>query len=203
MEENLRLAQECRQLEALSHVDALTGLYNYRYFLKALEMEMERTRRSRLPTGLIMIDLDFFKQVNDTHGHQAGNMVLCWVGKIWKEGIRLIDIPFRFGGDEFALLLPGTSLGQSVKIAQRLRNALKQTPLVLDNLVMNLTASFGVAVFRHTEDLTVEGFIAKSDQYLIKAKLGARDLVCSQPKEEPPEDSVSPQEKGMLLGGNQ
>ena len=203
LDEIIRLKEQCHQLETLSQVDALTGLFNFRYLMKALEMEIERTRRSRLPTGLVMIDLDHFKRVNDAHGHQIGNLTLCWVGKVWKDNIRLIDIPCRYGGEEFALILPSTSLAQSIEIAERLRRAIKAHPLKVDRSHLSITASFGVAVFRHNEGLTGDDFIARADHYLLEAKLGGRDRICTQEPEPSFDDGVSPEEKSGLFGTNQ
>jgi diguanylate cyclase (GGDEF)-like protein len=203
LDEIIQLKERCHQLETLSQVDALTGLYNFRYLMKALEMEMERTRRSRLPTGLVMIDLDHFRRVNNDYGHQIGNLALCWVGKVWKDNVRLIDIPCRYGGEEFTLILPSTSLAQSIEIADRLRRAIKAYPLELDQGDLPITASFGVAVFRHTDGLSPDEFIAKADQYLLQAKLGGRDRVCAQEAEPSVEDGVSPEEKSELFRMNQ
>ena len=108
LEEEIEFLRErCRKLEELSFVDALTGLYNFRYMQRALEIEMERTRRTKLPTGLVMIDLDHFKNVNTLYGHECGNAVLAEFGKVLKESVRVIDVPCRYGGEEFALILPG------------------------------------------------------------------------------------------------
>lgn len=194
-----RLRTECRRLEELSYVDALTGMYNFRYLQKSLEMEMERTRRSKLPTGLIMLDLDHFKHINTKYGHEAGNTALAFVGKILREGIRLIDIPCRYGGEEFSLILPSTSLVQALKIAERLRAILSSTPVAIDGQSVSLTASFGVAVFRHVDAFSIGDFLHKADQYLYEAKSSGRNLVCSQPLGPAIPQGVTAEEKEGLF----
>ncbi len=173
-----RLREECRALAELSQTDPLTGLYNFRYFIAALEKEMERTRRTGLPTGLIMIDLDRFKSVNDTYGHQAGNRVLTWAGKVWKDNLRRIDIPCRYGGEEFAIILPGIRLGQAVAAAERLRASLSAVPVLLDGHSVTVTASFGVDVYGAKENLPADDFIKKADRFLRDAKAKGRNCVC-------------------------
>ncbi len=174
------LRERCRKLEELSYVDALTGLYNFRYMQRALEMEMERTRRTKLPTGLIMLDLDHFKKVNADYGHEGGNTVLAYLGKLLKESVRLIDIPCRYGGEEFALILPNASVNQSVNIAKRLQELVRMRPVVFDAQNVSVSASFGVAVFHHTDQDTLNSFISRADQLLYEAKNAGRDRICAE-----------------------
>lgn len=175
-----RLRAECRKLEELSYVDALTGMYNFRYLQRSLEMEMARTRRTKLPTGLIMIDLDHFRRINTEYGHEAGNTALSFVAKILREGVRLIDIPCRYGGEEFALILPSTSLVQALNIAERLRAALNAAHVLLNAKSVTITASFGVAVFRHVDEFSTGDFLRKADELLFRAKSSGRNRVCAQ-----------------------
>lgn len=200
IEEIALLREQCRKLEALSFVDALTGLYNFRYMQKALEVEMERTRRSKLPTGLIMIDLDHFKDVNTLYGHESGNTVLAWVGKIIKDSVRVLDVPCRYGGEEFALILPGASLRQSTTIAQRLRETLRSNPVILKDASLTVTASLGVAIFSYSDQFSVGGFLDKCDRLLYEAKESGRDRICSEdycPVTVP--DEVTAEEKAELF----
>jgi two-component system cell cycle response regulator len=199
-EEVAALREKCRLLEELSFVDALTGLYNFRYLQKSLEMEMERTRRTRLPTGLIMIDLDHFKNVNTLYGHECGNAVLSHFGKVLKEGIRMIDVACRYGGEEFALVLPGASLRQSALIAERLREIIHNGEINFGGRVLTVTASFGVAVFRFSEQSSVSEFLNKADALLYEAKKLGRDRVSVE--ESVPEfaaDEVTDSEKAALF----
>ncbi len=95
-----RLREENQELAALVRTDELTGLFNFRYFLQAVELEMERSRRSDQPTTLIMMDIDHFKEVNDQHGHEVGNLTLAHVAKVIRNAIRRLDIPCRYGGED-------------------------------------------------------------------------------------------------------
>ena len=178
VDELRRLKQEVKGLQELSNTDTLTGLFNFRYLLTALEGEMERTRRTGLSTGLIMIDLDNFKQINDTYGHESGNKALQWCSRIWRENIRRIDIPCRYGGEEFAIILPGARLPQAVRTAERLRALLVNSPVNLDSELARLTASFGVDAYTVRESLSVEAFVKRTDHFLLEAKAKGRNCVC-------------------------
>lgn len=173
-----RLKEQCDQLSELSQVDPLTGLFNFYYLMQALGMELERTRRTAMPTGLIMLDMDHFKSINDVYGHQSGNEALRWTSQILRTRIRLIDIPCRYGGEEFTLILPGTSLPQAVRTAERLRQTLEENPLTLNGVPLKLTASFGVDVYKSGQVLTPDEFIERADQFLLKAKMQGRNRVC-------------------------
>ena len=175
-----QLREQVRNLETLSYIDALTGLFNFRFMQRALEMEMERTRRTFLPTSLIMADLDHFKNINGTYGHEAGNTALAWVGRLLRESVRIIDAACRYGGEEFALILPSTSLVQSSNIAERLRVIINSNSVLLNGQHVTLTASFGVAVFSFTDNWTVSDFLSKADGLLYQAKSSGRDRVFSQ-----------------------
>ena len=181
MKEVALLREQCRKLEELSFVDALTGLYNLRYMQKALEAEMERTRRTRLPTGLIMADLDYFKNVNDLYGHECGNAALVLVGQVLKESVRIIDVPCRYGGEEFAIILPGASLRESIRIAERLSDNIRYSPVVFENESVAMTASFGVAVFHSTDESTAAEFLKRADDLLYEAKNSGRNQISSEP----------------------
>jgi diguanylate cyclase (GGDEF)-like protein len=175
--EYLRLREECRRLVALSQTDPLTGLYNRHYLWEALSREMERTRRTGAATGLIMLDLDHFKRLNDTFGHQYGDAVLQAVGRFLQRSVRTLDIPCRYGGEEFALILPGARLIQALRLAERLRVALPDA-VAGDARALPLSASFGVAAYNHRDDLTSEGFVHLADTALLEAKSRGRNLVC-------------------------
>jgi len=202
-EEVALLREQCRKFEELSLFDELTGLYNFRYLQRSLEMEMERTRRTKLPTGLIMIDLDHFKNVNTRYGHECGNAVLARFGKILKEGVRLIDVPCRYGGEEFALILPGATLIQSVRIAERLRETTRKTPVIFGTETLKITASFGVTVFHFSDKSTVGEFLNRADQLLYKAKHSGRDRICAEkPSPMLRVDEVTEDEKAALFSSN-
>jgi diguanylate cyclase (GGDEF)-like protein len=172
------IEKEVKQLRRLIRVDALTNYFNYRYFREALYVEMERTRRTGLPTGLIMIDLDHFKSINDNYGHENGNTALISATQLWQTQIRRIDIPCRYGGEEFAIIIPGTQFAMTIRIAERLRSILGATPLALNGQNISLTASFGVDCFQSDEPVTLDEFVDRTDQYLLKAKRNGRNRVC-------------------------
>jgi len=178
IDEIRRLQEECKRLQILSQVDSLTELFNFGYFLTALDKEMERTRRTSLFTSLIMFDLDHFKHINDSLGHEAGNIALKWSSNILRNNSRRIDIPCRYGGEEFAVILPGTSLSRAVQIAERLRAGLAKLPVEIDNKTVRLTASFGVDAYDGREDITAEEFIERTDYFLLDAKAKGRNRVC-------------------------
>lgn len=195
-----RLRGECQRLSEISQTDPLTGLFNYKHLMHALEVEMERTRRTQFPTALIMIDLDHFKAVNDTYGHQAGNEALLWVSRIWKGKTRQIDIPCRFGGEEFAIVLPGTSLLQAVRTAERLRTIVADSPVILNGQPVYLTASFGVDVYRAGDRLTAGEFLERADHSLREAKERGRNRVCHEhARSEKVSTEVTSEERAALF----
>jgi len=200
-EEFERLKKEVRRLEELSQTDPLTGMYNVRYFMSALEGEMERTRRTGMATSLVMIDLDHFKRINDTYGHDAGNEALKWAGKTWKKLLRQIDTLCRFGGEEFAVILPGTRLSQAVVAAERLRVGLQNSPVILKDAKVSLTASFGVDAYTGSESLSVRGLITRADRHLLRAKREGRNRVlCDAARVSGGGTEVSSEEKAVLAG---
>ena len=177
VEELAELKEQCRRLQEMAQRDTLTGYFNFAYLLEALSVEMERTRRTGLPTALIMIDIDHFKRINDTFGHETGNKALKWCTEIWRRNIRRIDIPCRYGGEEFAIILPSTRLTQAVRAAERLRGAIAAAPLVIGDIQVTLTASFGVDVYTAKETLEPKEFIARADTFLLNAKKTGRNCV--------------------------
>ena len=172
------LPAEREALRKLVSVDELTGLFNFRFLKNALEREMERTRRTGLATGLIMVDLDHFKQVNDIYGHENGNLALQAAAGIWKTQLRKIDIPCSYGGEEFVIILPNTRIRDAIQAAERLRRELSATPLEMGRESIRLTASFGVDEYREGERLTVDAFIHRVDMFVLAAKNQGRNRVC-------------------------
>ncbi len=173
-----RLRKEVTHLAAMVRTDELTGLFNFRYFTQAISLEMERTRRSGQPVCLIMLDLDHFKEVNDEHGHEVGNQVLSFVSGLILKTIRRLDIPCRYGGEEFTIILPDTNLKQGVRFANRLRLTIQKTPIKTGELELNIEASCGVDVYEKGDEVSEKEFIEQVDGYLYTAKQEGRNRVC-------------------------
>ncbi len=198
IEKAVELEKECQKLRELSQIDTLTGLYNFGFLVSTLEMEMERTRRSGLSTGLIMMDLDYFKNLNDTYGHETGNEALKWISEIMKKTIRKIDIPCRYGGEEFAIILPGIRLPQAIRAAERLRKDFAENPITINDKSIKITASFGVDAFTFNENLTGNEFIQRTDSYLLQAKELGRNMVCSIKTKGQEKTEITPEERAAL-----
>jgi diguanylate cyclase (GGDEF)-like protein len=200
VDELVELRESSDELEKLVHTDTLTGLYNYRHFSMVLEQELERTRRTGQPTCLILLDLDHFKQVNDTWGHEAGNQVLRKCAGLMKQTLRKIDIPCRYGGEEFAIILPGTHLPLAVSVANRLRADIMDAPVEIEDGTIEYTASMGVDTYIMGNVIGPEDFVKQVDEQLYRAKQEGRNLVCHRPFDHiRPDTEVSSDEKRALF----
>ena len=157
-------------------LDALTNLNNRRQFEVRLKQEIATTKRQKNPLCAMMIDIDFFKKVNDTYGHASGDAVLRTVASIIKEHLRESDIPSRYGGEEFAVLLPYTHIEEAKIVGERLRKAVEETPIPIDKKNINVTISMGLAEFSPQE--TGEELFKRADSALYEAKEGGRNRVC-------------------------
>jgi two-component system cell cycle response regulator len=198
--EFLRLQEECRRLRELCQTDPLTGLYNRRYLMMALDQEMERTRRTGLPTSVIMLDLDHFKRLNDTYGHHFGDAVLVRVAVLLHEHVRKLDVSCRYGGEEFAVILPGTRLPQAVRLADRLRDTMAKSWQESRGGKGRLTASFGVATFTGRDDMNPEAFLQQADRWLFLAKAQGRNTVCHRDSPQAgPEVGITPEERRVFF----
>lgn len=196
------LYTELAELKNQVSTDTLTGLFNYRHFSATLEQELERSQRSGQPTALIMLDLDHFKSVNDTYGHDAGNKVLVNTAAMMRACIRRLDIPCRYGGEEFAIILPATSLLTGINVAERVRKAIAENNVLLEHgKKLSVTASLGLAIYQQPFQETAENLIRRADEQLYKAKQQGRNQVCyTSLKADTAEPSVSQQEKDALFG---
>jgi diguanylate cyclase (GGDEF)-like protein len=171
---NLRLRET---LKIQSTRDPLTNLFNRRYMEEALEREARRADRKGASLGIIMADVDHFKTFNDSYGHEAGDMVLRELGAFLKKGIRQEDIACRYGGEEFVLILPDTSVENTRKRAEILRKAVKDGFRIKfrDN-IFQITISLGAAVLPDN-GLTPADVISAADTALYRAKAQGRDCV--------------------------
>lgn len=195
-----QLQQEVSRLQSQASTDPLTGLFNYRYFEQALRNEMQRSDRTGLPTALVMVDLDLFKQVNDRWGHEGGNRALQLAANVFRQELRVVDIVCRYGGEEFVLILPQTSLPMAVKVAQRVRATLQQSPVEFADSCFNITASLGVALYQAHDNQSFEAFVDHADQYLYQAKQNGRNQVCHADfASVRPLTSVSQEERAALF----
>lgn len=173
------LRRQVEYLRTLVHTDELTGLSNLRHFKETLSLELERTRRTGQPTCLILMDLDNFKEVNDNHGHEVGNSVLCHLAKLIRSATRRLDTPCRFGGDEFAVILPGTGLEQGIGLAERLRTLIRGTPFEMGRIRLQIGASMGVGVYEaESEDRSEREFVKDVDRLLYLSKRKERGRIC-------------------------
>ncbi|MGE0707601.1 MAG: diguanylate cyclase [Planctomycetota bacterium] len=160
-------------------VDGLTRLYTKRHFLEQAGQQMAQRRRLGTPLSLVILDVDHFKQVNDVHGHVAGDLVLAEVARRVRTTVRGYDQAFRYGGEEVVILLPNTGLEDAVALAERLREVVRKAPFETGEASLAITASFGVAEFDPEEMGELESFVEAADKHLYRAKRGGRDQVRS------------------------
>jgi diguanylate cyclase (GGDEF)-like protein len=163
-------------VERQAVTDELTGLFNRRRFQEAMATEVERSKRFGQPVGLVLLDLDDFKNVNDTYGHQQGDLVLREVARVLRETSREIDEPARYGGEELAVVLPGTDLEGAYNLAERVRAGIEELalPLLDGDGILRVTASFGVATLPGSADGTRD-LVAAADEALYRAKRAGKN----------------------------
>lgn len=169
---NLELEKLNKVLHKQASTDDLTGIYNHRFIFQRLREEVERAERYHQPLSIMMLDLDHFKTINDMFGHQTGDVVLHTVAQTIKQTLRNIDIPGRYGGEEFMVVLPQTSLEDSIQVAQRIREQVEQ--LVFDDERLKITISIGVATLGNE---TSNELLGRVDRMLYKAKDNGRNRV--------------------------
>ncbi|MBE9157489.1 diguanylate cyclase [Nodosilinea sp. LEGE 06152] len=184
-ETNQALEQANQRLKDLSHRDELTQIANRRYFDTVLQREWKRMGRSRLPLSLIMLDVDYFKQFNDRHGHPAGDDCLVTVAQTSLQVInRATDVLARYGGEEFAVVLPQTDLAGAVILAEAIRTSIRNLNIVnfeTPTETVYVTVSLGVACQIPSRDTSLQTLIAAADEALYRAKQAGRDrTVCGE-----------------------
>lgn len=175
----LENAELHRKTEELTITDELTGAYNYRYFVLKLEEERRRAFRYKLPLSLIMVDIDWFKRLNDNFGHESGNLVLKKLSDIIKQCIRDVDIFARYGGEEFAIILPSTPQKDALVIGERIRKKVERAVFhSIKNEKLSVTVSIGLSSYPENGKSHDE-LVSLADQALYRAKGEGRNLVCT------------------------
>lgn len=168
-----------QKLLELVEIDDLTGLFNMRSIYQKLEFEMERGKRFSRPVTVVMMDMDKFKLVNDGHDHLFGSYILSEVGKLIKSSTRTVDIPARYGGDEFLIVLSETPLAGVEMFCERLRKKVEQMTFVQGTDSINLTLSIGFASTKDDENLPPKELVRRADMALYEAKRrGRNQVVC-------------------------
>jgi len=174
----LENAELLKRTEELSIMDELTESYNYRYFVQKFQEEKRRAVRYRLPLSIIMIDIDWFKKLNDGYGHEAGNVVLRKLSQVVKECIRDVDIFARYGGEEFVVILPQTPLVEARRIGERIRTQVEATVIDTGSTgKVKITVSIGVSSYPEN-GRSEEELVTVADQALYQAKGSGKNLVC-------------------------
>jgi len=177
MESSLRAANE--ENRRLSITDALTGVYNRRYLMEQLQRELERAIRYGRPLSILLCDVDHFKKVNDTWGHQMGDEVLVQYAKRLRGSLRDTDWIARYGGEEFVVVLPETGLDAATLVAERCRRDIANSPLQTSDQGLPITASFGVSGWQQAppSEAIVDMLIAAADSGVYSSKSGGRNRV--------------------------
>lgn len=172
-------------LERETITDPLMGIYNRRYLDRRLLEELQRARRYELPFSIFLLDIDFFKKINDTYGHQIGDMVLKKLATVIVDSVRELDVVIRYGGEEILVILPNTRMANAVELAQRVRQKVKETMMVGPDQEKNrpaiyITVSIGVTGYRFSDKLdTAPELVERADQALYQAKHQGRNKVVS------------------------
>jgi len=157
--------------------DRMTGLYSHHFFEKALAEEMERARRYKTIFSLVILDIDHFKAVNDTHGHLQGDRIIKGISKILSQSIRQVDLPARYGGEEFAVILPGVDVKGASVVAERLRKRIGESRFPCDGFTIGVTISLGVAEYIPEADQSSSDVLHAADKALYKSKENGRNRV--------------------------
>ncbi len=171
------LLESNRRLELLSITDGLTKLHNHRHLQDELSRAFEESARYQRPLSFVIVDLDFFKKVNDTYGHAVGDEVLKAISKIFQEAIRSTDLAARYGGEEFALMLPETILDDALIFAEQIRRAIELTPVSTQSGPISATVSIGVATVPNARIHSAKELIVAADKALYRAKKNGRNQV--------------------------
>lgn len=177
-EEKLILDKQIAEERATT--DYLTDIMNRRAFMERFSEELHRAKREKTPVSIIMADIDRFKRINDTYGHQMGDMVLKAFARCLKKACRPYDFIGRYGGEEFIMCLPNTNINQAEKVAERIKSAVENLDIrtVYQSEPVSITASFGVASPTTIEDYDTDSLLILADDAMYKAKFSGRNRVC-------------------------
>lgn len=175
LQDELKKANEL--LKRLTNIDHLTNLFNRRYLAEILDGEFFRARRNKEELSLIIFDIDYFKKVNDTFGHQNGDIVLSAVAQLAQRQLRAYDSAARYGGEEFVLVIPGTGLSGAVMAAERLRQAVLEHSFPAPMEDLTVTISLGVATYPSPTVDSVDSLFRRADEALYRAKQNGRNRV--------------------------
>ncbi|GFO70211.1 diguanylate cyclase response regulator [Geomonas limicola] len=175
LQDELKKANEL--LKRLTNIDHLTNLFNRRYLAEILDGEFFRARRNKEELSLIIFDIDYFKKVNDTFGHQNGDVVLSAVAQLAQRQLRAYDSAARYGGEEFVLVIPGTGLAGAVMAAERLRQAVLEHTFPSPMEDLTVTISLGVATYPAPNVDSVDSLFRRADEALYRAKQNGRNRV--------------------------
>ncbi|MGH4121869.1 MAG: GGDEF domain-containing protein [Clostridium sp.] len=171
----LTLKNNLEKLEWDSKTDSLTGLYNRRYIMEKLELEFIKYKKTKKNFSLIIADIDFFKKINDNHGHDCGDCVLRMISQNLHNIVREHDSVCRWGGEEFLILLPETKIEGANMLADRIRKIIGSQPMEYDGTKVSITMTFGVTVSESHE--TINDMIKKADRALYEGKNSGRNCV--------------------------
>jgi diguanylate cyclase (GGDEF)-like protein len=179
------LMESNKRLELLSITDGLTKLYNHRHFQDELARAFEESERYGRPLSLAIVDLDFFKKVNDTYGHAVGDEVLKAVSRIFQESIRSTDLAARYGGEEFAVMMPETDLSEALVFAEKIRGLVENLPVQTAAATIPVTVSIGVGNVPHSRIHTAKELVVAADKALYRAKRNGRNQVQAEKRADP------------------
>jgi len=195
------LTRENLHLKSLLLTDELTGLYNKRFFFLQLEVETARTRRTGQPCVLLMMDLDDFKSLNDTFGHDVGDRVLAYMGSVLWRNIRPTDFACRFGGDEFAIIMPTAQLVDGVRVAKRIQGSLSHPESKpYPEACRRLSGSFGLAVYEPFSQFSVDEFFKQADLKMYEAKKSGKNNIFCDHFRTMEKSAVNETEREALFG---
>ena len=178
-EKNHQLEESLKRVEEMAATDPLTGLYNRRHFGRVIEQLFAEAYRTERDLACVMIDMDGFKQLNDTHGHQIGDQLLVAAGKCIRSNLRAMDIAARYGGDEFVLLIPAASIEQASVVAERIRADFKSASRQILHRELAVSMSVGIANMSRNHAAGADQLVALADAALYNAKEHGRDRIAS------------------------